>query len=89
MQKYLADYHAFIKNTPWYYRMTRSFFNEQLFDLSIYQESKIGTCNAIFNMTERLIAFSNKQNPIARWLHIPTHLDHQFRTMLITDSNPS
>ena len=22
-------------------------------------------------------------------LHIPTHLDHQFRTMLITDSNPS
>ena len=22
-------------------------------------------------------------------VHIPTHLDHQFRTMLITDSNPS
>ena len=49
--------------------MTRSFFNEQLFDpTSIYQESKIGSCNVIFNMTERLIAFSNKQPPFVRWL---------------------
>ena len=67
--QYIKDYDQFIKNSPWYYRLSRYFFREQLFGKDIPQTPTFE--NEIKYLAEKqgtLSLFSQKKSRFVRWL---------------------